>query len=166
MAERNKDIIFIVFGEGFLRKELEEKILKIGLKDRFLLPGFRKDFLSVLKDIDLFVLPSFTEGLPNVLLEAYALKKPVVATKVGGNPEIVLDGETGFLAPVQDPVKLSELILRLTQDATLRKEMGEKGYKYIKEKFNFAVQTQKIKDLYLDVYEKYHTSIYYNSSSC
>ena len=100
------------------------------------------------------------------MLEAYALKKPVVATKVGGNPEIVLDGETGFLAPVQDPVKLSELILRLTQDATLRKEMGEKGYKYIKEKFNFAVQTQKIKDLYLDVYEKYHTSIYYNSSSC
>lgn len=166
VTERNKNITFIVYGEGFLRKELEQKILDIGLKNRFLLLGFREDFLSVLKDIDIFVLPSFTEGLPNVLLEAYALRKPVVATNVGGNPEIVLDGETGFLVSAQDTEGLAEYILRLAEDPDLRKEMGKKGYKYIKESFNFDIQTQKIKDLYLNVYEKYHSSIYNNSSSC
>jgi glycosyltransferase involved in cell wall biosynthesis len=158
VTERNKDITFIVFGEGFLRKELEQKILDIGLKNKFLFPGFRKDFLSVLKEIDIFVLPSFTEGLPNVLLEAYALGKPVVATKVGGNPEIVLDGETGFLVSVQDTGKLAERILELAQEPNLRKEMGKKGCKYIKENFNFDIQTKKLKKLYLDVYEKHHSS--------
>ncbi|MGA1841303.1 MAG: glycosyltransferase [bacterium] len=166
VIRRNKNITFVVFGEGFLRKKLEQKVLDNDLENKFFLPGFRKDFFSLLKDTDIFVLASFTEGLPNVLLEAYSFKKPVIASRVGGIPEVVLDGETGFLISVQDLDRLAEYILKLTQDPNLRKEMGDKGYKYIKEHFNFDIQTEKLKELYLEVYEKYHFSIYHNSRSC
>jgi glycosyltransferase involved in cell wall biosynthesis len=166
VTKKNKNIIFVVFGEGFLRKELEQKVLDSGLKNKFLLPGFRKDFFSLLSDIDIFVLVSYTEGLPNVLLEAYSFKKPVVASKVGGIPEVVIDGETGFLVSVEDTDGLAEYILKLTQDPDLRKKMGNKGCKNIKENFNFDIQTKKLKELYLKVYEKYRSSIYYNRCSC
>lgn len=142
------DAAFIVFGDGPLRKELENKASEAGLGGRFLFPGFRKDVSALFAEADVFALPSFTEGLPNVVLEAYACKRPVVATAVGGTPEVVRDGVTGFLVKPEESGLMAERILELVVDEGLRIRMGEKGFERVKEIFSFDSQTEK----YLEVY--------------
>src|SRR4029077_16882778 len=82
---------FILFGEGPLRRDLQRQIVAAGLEESFVLPGFREGLDCFLLFLDLPVSLSFTEGLPNVILEAFAARVPVVATAVGGTPEIVQD---------------------------------------------------------------------------
>ncbi len=150
------DIRFAVFGEGPLRSRLEKNIRDAGLQKIFFLPGFRKDFLSLLGGADIFVLPSFSEGLPNVILEAYSLKKPVIATSVGGIPEVVQDGLAGLLVRPDETGKLADCITRLARDRALRKEMGIRGYEHLREHFNFDIQTKKFEELYVEVYDSFH----------
>src|SRR5205807_4135658 len=93
----------VLFGEGVLRPELEAQVTRLGLAGRVVLPGFRTDLDALIGAADVVVLPSFTEGLPNVALEAAAAGVPVVATAVGGTPEVVAVGATGFLVPPREP---------------------------------------------------------------
>lgn len=151
VTAKDKNIRFVVFGEGFLREELEKKTRDADLEGKFFLPGFRKDFVSLLREADIFVLPSFTEGLSNVILEAYASKKPVIATRVGGNPEVVMNGETGYLVEPDNAEKMAECIMTLAQDPDLRATMGAKGYEYVKEHFSFDIQTRKYEELYYKI---------------
>ena len=102
------DCGFILFGDGPLRAKLEREIAERGLEDLFVLPGFRSDLSKYLPNLDLAVMPSFTEGLPVVLLETGAAGVPTVATAVGGIPEVIDDGKSGFLAPSGDARKLAE----------------------------------------------------------
>lgn len=148
VAEKNRNVNFAVFGEGVLRAELEEKITTAGLSDRFFLPGFHTGMQSILSEIDIFVLPSFTEGLPNVILEAFAAGKPVVATAVGGTPEVVEDGVSGFLTDPQKPEYMAECILRLAEDPELRKVMGTRGLESVKKNYTFEHQTDHYEKLY------------------
>jgi glycosyltransferase involved in cell wall biosynthesis len=90
---------FILFGEGPLRNSLERAVAAAGLAGRFILAGFHGDLDQFLPFLDLMVLPSFTEGMPNVVLEALAAAVPVVATVVGGTPELVEEGRNGYLVP-------------------------------------------------------------------
>ena len=143
--------VFAIFGEGVLRKELAARVEASGLKDGFFLPGFRRDFTALLHEADLFVLPSLTEGLPNVILEAYAAEKAVVATDVGGNPEVVRDGETGFLVPAGDVSALAEKIVSLIKNQELLIRMGKAGYQKVKSGFSFESQTQKLEAIYNEV---------------
>jgi glycosyltransferase involved in cell wall biosynthesis len=145
------DVYFVVFGEGFLRPTLEKAVADAGIVNRFLLPGFRSDVRSLLHEIDIFVLPSHTEGLPNVILEAFACRKPVVATRVGGTPEVVRDGVNGFLAPEGDMEGLGEAVLTLAGDAELRKQMGMDGFLSVGDEFGFERQTNFYIDLYRTV---------------
>ncbi|MBZ0156699.1 MAG: glycosyltransferase [Alphaproteobacteria bacterium] len=156
LAKKEPALRFVVFGEGVLRETLEQKVREAGLQGMFFLPGFRRDFASILLEADIFVLPSFTEGLPNVVLEAYAQKKPVVATAVGGVPEVVRHGTDGFLVRPEETVRMAEYILTLARNPQLREEMGVRGYLHIKEYFNFEIQTRKYEDLYREVYETFH----------
>ncbi|MGE4441526.1 MAG: glycosyltransferase [Desulfomicrobium sp.] len=148
VLEEMPDVYFVVFGEGFLRSELEKAVADAGIGHRFFLPGFRSDVRSLLHDIDIFVLPSHTEGLPNVVLEAFACRKPVVATCVGGTPEVVSDGVSGFLAPRGDMDRLAQGVLALAGDAALREQMGRRGYLSVEEEYGFERQT----NLYLQIY--------------
>jgi len=148
VVSRNNKAYFVIFGEGFLRAELERKIEAAGLQDRFLLPGFRGDLQSLLHEVDIFMLPSFTEGLPNVVLEAFAVRKPVVATAVGGTPEVVTHGVSGFLTGPAEIGKMTEYVLQLVNDPALRACMGESGYRHIEEEFGFEMQTRKYEELY------------------
>lgn len=150
VLEKMPDVHFVIFGEGFLRPELENAVADAGIRHRFLLPGFRSDVRSLFHDIDIFVLPSYTEGLPNVILEAFACRKPVVATSVGGTPEVVQHGENGFLVPVEEMDRFAEAILRLASDPQLRRTMGDDGYEHVLATFGYEVQT----DAYIDVYSK------------
>lgn len=139
---------FAVFGEGFLRPDLERAIAQAGLQDAFLLPGFRKDMPAVYEALDIFVLPSFTEGLPNVVLEAFARRRPVVASAVGGTPEVVTHGKDGFLTAPTDLDGLAGFVLRLARDPQLRRDMGAAGRETLRERFDFARQTEDWVALY------------------
>ncbi|HEX8950037.1 MAG TPA: glycosyltransferase, partial [Dissulfurispiraceae bacterium] len=156
VAGKRRDIRFAVFGEGEERGKLERKILNAGLQEVFSLPGFRRDFLTALREADMFVLPSFTEGMPNVVLEACSLKKPVVATAVGGVPEIIRDGHSGFLVRPEETAKMADYIMMLADNMTLREEMGNRGYEYLKERFDFDIQTRKYEELYAWLYDSFH----------
>ena len=139
---------FVLFGEGPLRSDLERRVADRGLADRVVLPGFRADLDSLLPAADVVVLPSFTEGLPNVALEASAAGVPVVATAVGGTPEVVADGETGFLVPPGDPAALADKLLCLLRDPALRSRMGAAGRRRMRERFTFAAQAKAYLDLF------------------
>lgn len=145
---QNSKVYFIIFGEGVLRSELEDLIVSTGLTGHFLLPGFRTDLQSIMHDIDIFMLPSFTEGLPNVVLEAFAARKPVVATRVGGTPEVVQEGISGFLTRPDEITSMSKHVLALAGDPLLRRKMGTAGYDYVNNIFSFRQQTELYEKLY------------------
>lgn len=144
------DAYFVVFGEGFVRPELEKAVAEVGVGHRFFLPGFRSDVRSLLHEIDIFVLPSHTEGLPNVVLEAFACRKPVVATSVGGTPEVVRDGENGVLVAPNDAEGLANSILELCADSNKRAKMGMNGFQVVQSDFGFEKQTDNYMKLYLN----------------
>lgn len=130
----------VLFGEGVLRPDLEGRVRELGIADRFVMPGFRTDLDSLLPAADVVVLPSFTEGLPNVALEAGAAGVPVVATVVGGTPEVVADGETGFLVPPGEPEVLAAKLRRVLGDAALRATLGDAAKRRMRELFTFDAQ--------------------------
>ena len=128
---------FLVVGDGELRKELERYSASRGLSEDVLFTGFRKDVLEITKIFDIFVLCSYLEGMGTAILDAMALEKPIVATQVGGIPEIVLQGENGFLVPPRDPNKLAEAILKLANEPSLRYKMGSYSREHVR---NFDVK--------------------------
>jgi glycosyltransferase involved in cell wall biosynthesis len=121
------DARFVILGEGELRAALERRVKELHLQKHVLLPGFRPDVLSLLKGFDVFVMSSVSEGLGTSLLDAMACRKAVVATRVGGIPEVVEDGRTGLLVPPRSPRELGAAILRLLRDAPLRAQLAEAG---------------------------------------
>jgi glycosyltransferase involved in cell wall biosynthesis len=130
----------VLFGEGVLRPELEQRIAKLGLANRFLMPGFRTDLDTLIGAADVVVLPSYTEGLPNVALEASAAGVPVVATAVGGTPEAVADGESGFLVPPGQPEPIAAKVGELLGDVNLRTRFGTAGTERMRARFTFEAQ--------------------------
>lgn len=121
------DARFVIAGEGELRPALERQIKEHHLEKHVLLAGFRPDVLSLHKALDVFVMSSVTEGLGTSLLDAMAASKPIVATNAGGIPEVVVDGETGFLVPPRDHEAMAEAIIKLLKDDALRTRMGAAG---------------------------------------
>jgi glycosyltransferase involved in cell wall biosynthesis len=132
----------VLFGEGPLRGELERRVAELNLRGRVVLPGFRTDLDSLIGGADVVVLPSFTEGLPNVALEASAAGVPVVATAVGGNPEVIADGETGFLVPSGQPASIAAKVNELLRDPALRSRFGAAGRHRMQELFTFDAQAK------------------------
>ena len=121
------DARFVILGEGELRAALERRVKELHLQKHVLLPGFRPDVLSLLKGFDVFVMSSVSEGLGTSLLDAMACRKAIVATRVGGIPEVVEDGRTGLLVPPRSPRELGTAIVRLLRDAPLRAQLAEAG---------------------------------------
>jgi glycosyltransferase involved in cell wall biosynthesis len=121
------DTRFVILGEGELRPALEDHIRQKHLERHVFLAGFRADVLELLKDFDVFALSSMHEGMCTSLVDAMAAAKPAVATAVGGVPEVLADGDTGFLVPAKDHHALAERIVRLLRDEELRRQMGAAG---------------------------------------
>ena len=116
-----------IVGEGPDRAVLEAEIRRLGIGDRVHLLGERRDVPELLADADVFVLSSASEGMPVSVLEAMAVGLPVVGSRVGGVPELVVDGETGLLIEPHDPDELAAAIDRLLADSEVRRQMGEAG---------------------------------------
>ena len=119
----------LVVGDGPLRKKLEELSEGLGISGRVVFSGAREDIPEVMHAIDLLVLTSLNEGLGRVLLEAMACGVPVVASRVGGVPEIVIHGETGLLVPPADPRRTAEAILEVLNDSEKAELFSRKGRK-------------------------------------
>jgi glycosyltransferase involved in cell wall biosynthesis len=138
----------VIFGEGPLRPELERQVRDRGLAGRVVLPGFRSDLDALLAAADVVTLPSFTEGLPNVALEASAAGIPVVATAVGGTPEVIAAGDTGFLVPPGRPDELAASLARLLRDPRLCAALGAAGRGRMQRLFTFDAQAAAYLDLF------------------
>ena len=134
--------------EGFLEiikgAEISDKVELMGVRPR-------DEVFQLMAEADVFVLPSISEGIPVVIMEAMASGLPVVATDITGNPEIVVDGDTGFLVPVNDPESLAVSIKTLIEDKKMRVEMGKRG----REKVILDYDIQKNVGLLEEIFERY-----------
>jgi glycosyltransferase involved in cell wall biosynthesis len=128
---------FLVVGEGELRPYLERLSASLSLSKKVIFTGFREDVLEITKGLDIFVLSSYLEGMGTALLDAMALGRPVVATRVGGISEIVQDGRNGLLVPSRSPAELAKAIVKLAGDPLLRDKMGAQGKEQAR---NFSIQ--------------------------
>ncbi len=121
---------FMIVGSGELESELRSLALRLGFAEFFIFTGFRNDVGNCLDALDLFVLPSITEGLNNSIVEAMIIGKAVVATNVGGIPEIVKHGETGLLVPPGDPASLADAIVELLENSEKRHMLASAGREF------------------------------------
>jgi glycosyltransferase involved in cell wall biosynthesis len=153
IARHDRTVGFLVFGDGAQRDSLARRIDAAGLAGRFILAGFRDDLDSLLPGLDTLVLPSFTEGLPNVVLEAFAAEIPVVATAVGGTPEVVTDEVNGYLVPPGDPDALARRIGDVLACEKRRRAMGGQGRQRIEEEFTFEKQASAYARLFAELTE-------------
>lgn len=142
--------IFIV-GDGKEKAKLECYVKELGLLENVIFMGLSKDIRGILSTFDIFVLSSLNEGMGRCLLEAQALGVPVVATKVGGTPDIVRDGVTGILVPPRNPEALAEAIIKLLKDKFLRENMSKESKGWVDKKFSVEAMVEKISDLYREL---------------
>lgn len=140
IARRDLTVGFALFGDGLLEQALRARIVAHGLTDRFVLAGFRPDLDRLFPHLDLLVQSSHTEGMPNVVLEACAAGVPVVATAVGGTPEIVENSVTGHLVPVGDPATIARVVLRVLDDEAHRRNLANRAQERIRSSFTFEAQ--------------------------
>ena len=139
-----------VIGGGALRNEAQQMVSSAGAESLVWLSGERNDVPELMRGLDLFVLPSLREGISNTILEAMASGLPVIATNVGGNPELVVDGETGRLVPPSDPVAMADAIQSYLKDPAKLQRHGQAGRKRVEEKFSI----EKMVEGYLGVYDE------------
>jgi len=141
----------LVTGEGEEENNLKKLVKSLDLTNEVIFAGLSSDIEEILPMAELFILPSLWEGLPNALLEAMAAGKPVVATKVGGIPEIVVHGETGILIPPRDHDALAIAIIDLLQNRLKAKDMGEAARIRAGKRFSFYKMIEKTENLYQEL---------------
>ena len=150
--ERHPEALLLVVGRGSLQPEAEALTRALGLAGSVQFLGVRRDIPEVMSAADGYVMSSAWEGMPIVLLEAAAAGLPIVATQVGGNPEVVRDEESGFLVPPRDPEALGEAMLRLMglSDAA-RRALGDRGSEYIRTHYGLSRALERWEELYREV---------------
>lgn len=152
LALRKKpELHFALVGGGDLEAEAKSLVQSLGLKEKFSFPGFNSNVPAVLKLLDVYCLPSLWEGLPIGLIEAMAMKKPVVATPVDGTLEVVKDGVNGLLTPTENPEALAENFVRLANDAQLCHQLGEAARQSIEEAFTDTAVAQHVGAIYREL---------------
>lgn len=150
LCRANPRLKLVLLGEGELRESLLRQADALGIADALLLPGERGDIPQVLPAFDVFAMPSRSEGHSIALLEAAAAGLPVVATAVGGNPEIVQQGETGLLVPSEDEAALGAALARTIEDAPFREMLGRQARCWAERAVSVAVMADNYENLYRD----------------
>lgn len=148
------DIKLVLAGDGEEKENLKMIANELDVQESVVFLGNRKDIPEVMNSFDVFVLPSLSEGLGVVVLEAFAAGKPVVASKVEGIPEMVINGENGFLVPIRDSDALAERIITLLKDPLLASRMGKKGRRLVEENFDINNKIREYESLYMEVRDR------------
>jgi len=151
VARAVPDAQFLLVGDGPRRAQVEQWVAELGLAGRTRMLGARRDVRQLLGSVDICVLATHFEGCSNTLMEAMAAARPVVATNVGGNPELVVDGVTGFLVPPKDPDALGAAIQRLLTDKASATAMGVRGRARMAEQFSMDAVWAKTAALYAEL---------------
>jgi glycosyltransferase involved in cell wall biosynthesis len=149
LSRRFPEARFVVAGDGYHRPALERYAGELGLSDRVIFTGFRHDVPEFLSEVTISVLPSLSEALSNTLIESMAAGLPVVATRVGGNPEVVEHGVNGLLVPAREPEALAAAIARLLSQPALAQAMGRAGRQRAADHFSLERVTHETESLYL-----------------
>src|SRR5690606_11457145 len=160
IIQQHADVRFLVVGEklefrnGLIEqdleyhRELQQLCVDMGIEHNVIFAGHRSDVPDLLNEVCISVLPSYSEGLSNTLLESMAAGVPIVATRVGGNSELVKDGLNGILVPPRDPVALAEGILRILEDRELAESFRRYSLKLAEECFCMERMVRRTEDLY------------------
>jgi glycosyltransferase involved in cell wall biosynthesis len=133
ILSKHPSTTFIVFGKGPLEGEIKEYVSKLKLYDSFIFTGFVENIPELLPQLDLFLMTSKTEGLGTSLLDAMACNVPIVATRAGGIPEIVINDKTGLMADIGDHQQLSKLVLRIIEDPEIGETLAGNAFHFVKE---------------------------------
>ncbi|OGC83077.1 MAG: hypothetical protein A2W07_00135 [candidate division Zixibacteria bacterium RBG_16_43_9] len=148
ISQEFPSVRFIVVGDGELRKTLTDLVTDLGIEDKVIFCGFRKDLVNIYADLDIVVLSSLNEGLPVSIIEALAARKAVVATDVGGVKDLVEHGVTGLIVPKQDPQKLAQGMTYLLRNPQEGLKFGENGRKKVYPSLNYTRLVSDIENLY------------------
>jgi glycosyltransferase involved in cell wall biosynthesis len=146
----NREAAFVFVGDGPSRLEWQQRAAEMGIGDNVFFPGIRTDMPAVYASLDVFVLPSFAEAMPMVLLEAMSAAKPVIATPVGSVSELVVPNENGFLCTPGDAAGLAQSILTFLADREQARVFGARGRTRAEQQFSSEAMTRK----YLGLYER------------
>jgi len=142
---------FVLAGDGAMRQNIEESVKALNLCDKVRLLGAVKDVPGVLRDVDVLVSPSDTEGLPNAVLEAMAASKAVVATDAGGTRELVSDGLTGYLVPIGDADQLASRMIALCRAPSKRESMGLSARRQVEQYYTVEYIAKRFALLYREL---------------
>jgi len=150
ICNERPDVYFTLVGKGRDLDKLKQKTRKMGLEDRFKFLGQvdRNRLVEIYQDADVFVFPSYHEGLPTVILEAMSCGLPVIATDVRGNRDLISAGENGILVPPRSPGKIAETITTLIEDEKLKEKLGKNARKTIEDKYTWDAVTNRILECY------------------
>jgi len=149
----DREVLFVVVGDdlktgGQTRRAMESRVAELGLSARFRFLGFRTDVPRLVQAFDVIAVPSHIEPLGNATLEAMAAGRPVVGSRVGGIPEMIVDGETGVLVPPHDSAALAQGIARLIDDQVLRLQMGAAARRRAERHFSIEAHGARLQELY------------------
>ncbi|MFH1623647.1 MAG: glycosyltransferase family 4 protein [Pseudomonadota bacterium] len=150
--QSHPEIKLVFVGKGELEDELRTEAFRMGVPEKVIFLGWRDDIPEIMQVLDILVLPSLNEGMGRVLLEAMAAGKPIVASNVGGIPDLVKDGHNGFLVNSGDANGLSSAIRKLIIDKKMRDEMGSRGRAMVKD-YSVEKMVEKIDTLYSSLYQ-------------
>ncbi len=154
IAKKRTDVRFIAAGEGSLRPAMEHRAQELGIGDRVIFTGWREDIHEMISLMDVMVLPSLNEAVGIAAIEAQAEGVPVVASKVGGIPEIVKDRKTGILVPPSDAGAIAEAVIGLLGDKQKCAAMGEAGKAWVRDRFKAEDMADKTSELYMRLLRK------------
>lgn len=148
LKDKVPNVRVVIVGEGPLFMELNKLVKETEVEDMVFFLGFREDVPQIMASLDLFVLSSHKEGMGSSILDAMASRLPVVATRVGGIPEVVVNEETGLLVPPRHPSALAKAILRIYANREWGEALGQSGYELVHRKFSAESMASKIINAY------------------
>ena len=151
LLETVPDLCYLVVGDGEYRNDLQELVREKNLENHVVFTGHRSDIPQMLAISDIFVLPTLTEALPTVLIEAMASRKSIVVSNVGGVPELITDGVNGLLVAPSDPPGLAEACKWLIQNKEKKEALAAVGLETAKERFDIQIQINNLSNLYDDI---------------
>lgn len=155
VAQQEEKVTFVLVGDGPEMEMIQKKVRALGLQDRLRLPGFRPDGRRFIGLMDIYLMTSQFEGLPIAMLEAMALEKPVVATAVGGIPEVITHEQEGYLAAVGDINGLAQRVMALLRDPMLRRNMGMQGAAKVEAHYHIKHRVKTIEEVYSTVMQQF-----------
>lgn len=151
VAEKSDNIVLLMVGDGDLKAETVKLTNELGLQNKVIFESFRSDIPDILNAIDIYCLPSLWEGFPIGILEAMAMKKSVVCSPVDGNIELVKANETGLLVEIGNPEKLAETLLLIANNKSLRNELDNNSYEFVRTNFGISRLVNSVQQVYTEI---------------